>query len=479
MSATPQHGRVNVVFRAWRAFRRWRRARPFWGGLFTLLAGLEIFGTARVSFGGVTFQMGMSGFLVWLIPTILVTCGALMWFTPQQRMFYAIVGALTTVFSLVAVNLGGFFVGLLLGMVGTALGFAWVPRTPAPPPPPPADPPPSSEEEPPSREEALPREEPLSREEAVDDDPTVEDLLNGPPKRSPPFLVITLLLVGLAATGVAAGQWSGPAYAAPCPTPSASSSPTPSATSSPTPSASPSEDGGNIITDIVDGIGELLGAGATPALTPTPTLTPTPSAPARAEPAAATSPAPSATPSATSSAPEPCAPDPSGSPGPEETEEPENPDVKVIPPPDDVPPVNETPSRQTGSKLTMYGLRFDGVTELPTVDGGAMRVLQFSMAKAVTDNFELRPTIPDSKTMSLKSNPLTVEGHVRFFATSFKGKLGGLVPDESTPDKPSVLLIEKLELPIPVFYTDVEVQLAYVDCDKLTARELDNTIPTP
>ena len=54
-----------------------------------------------------------------------------MWFRPQQRIFYAVVAAVTALFSLIGVNLGGFFVGLLLGMVGSALGFAWVAGLPA------------------------------------------------------------------------------------------------------------------------------------------------------------------------------------------------------------------------------------------------------------------------------------------------------------------------------------------------------------
>jgi len=119
-----QPGRVG---QAWRGFRRWRRSRPFWGGLFTILAGVEILGTTKVSLAGLTLQMGPTGFLSWLIPTILVTCGLLMWLSPAQRIFYAVVGAVTAVYSLIGVNLGGFFIGMLLGMVGSALGFAWVP----------------------------------------------------------------------------------------------------------------------------------------------------------------------------------------------------------------------------------------------------------------------------------------------------------------------------------------------------------------
>ncbi|MEV0723315.1 DUF6114 domain-containing protein [Micromonospora purpureochromogenes] len=113
-----------------RGFRRWRRTRPFWGGLFTALAGLQIFGTTQMSLGGLALQMGPTGFLSWLIPTILVTCGLLIWFKPPHRVLYAVVAAVTALFSLIGVNLGGFFVGLLLGLVGSALGFAWTPDTP-------------------------------------------------------------------------------------------------------------------------------------------------------------------------------------------------------------------------------------------------------------------------------------------------------------------------------------------------------------
>ncbi|MFD0741385.1 DUF6114 domain-containing protein [Phytohabitans flavus] len=133
-SSTPQHARTGALVRGWRAFRMWRRTRPFWGGLFTILSGLEIFATTQGSLGGLSFQMGPTGFLSWLIPTILVACGLLMWGTPAQRMFYAIVAAMTAVFSLIGVNLGGFLVGLLLGMVGSALGFAWTPIAPPEPP---------------------------------------------------------------------------------------------------------------------------------------------------------------------------------------------------------------------------------------------------------------------------------------------------------------------------------------------------------
>jgi hypothetical protein len=125
-TAVQQHTRPGRLREAWGGFGRWRRTRPFWGGLLTTLAGLEIFSTTQMSLRGLSFQMGPTGFLSWLVPAILVTCGQLMWFRLQHRVLYAVVAAVTALFSLIGVNLGGFFIGLLLGIVGSALGFAWV-----------------------------------------------------------------------------------------------------------------------------------------------------------------------------------------------------------------------------------------------------------------------------------------------------------------------------------------------------------------
>src|SRR5262249_40266984 len=58
---------------------------------------------------------------------VVVLCGVLTWLMPSQRLFYGIVGNAAVVYSIVSVNLGGFFVGLLLGIFGGALSVAWVP----------------------------------------------------------------------------------------------------------------------------------------------------------------------------------------------------------------------------------------------------------------------------------------------------------------------------------------------------------------
>ncbi len=122
--ATPDDSRMT---RARRAFRRWRKSRPFWGGLLLIAAGVEIFYSGNLNLGNIQIHLGLNGFKSYIIPLVVVLCGALIWATPAQRMFYGIIGTASAVYSVVSVNLGGFIIGLVLGIFGGALSIAWVP----------------------------------------------------------------------------------------------------------------------------------------------------------------------------------------------------------------------------------------------------------------------------------------------------------------------------------------------------------------
>ncbi|MEU8592073.1 DUF6114 domain-containing protein [Streptomyces sp. NPDC048664] len=108
------------------AFRRWRAGRPFWGGLLLTLGGAETLLTEKASLK-VVMHIGMQGLAGYLLPVVMLLCGLLTLFSPGQRLFYSIVGVLASLGAWITSNLGGFLIGLLLGVVGSCLVFGWLP----------------------------------------------------------------------------------------------------------------------------------------------------------------------------------------------------------------------------------------------------------------------------------------------------------------------------------------------------------------
>jgi hypothetical protein len=105
-------------------FRTWRRSRPFWGAFLVILGGLEILYSEKAPLR-VVVHFGPLGIAGYLLPLIMVLCGLLMWFNPVQRTFYSILSVLLALGTWITSNLGGFIIGLLLGVVGGSLAFGW------------------------------------------------------------------------------------------------------------------------------------------------------------------------------------------------------------------------------------------------------------------------------------------------------------------------------------------------------------------
>jgi hypothetical protein len=131
-------GQRPVTSGNWReSWQRWRRTRPFWGGLLLGLAGLELIViplSGVLGHGAVklVIYIGIGGVFGVLIGALMITCGVLICVNPPHRVFYGIAGVLLGILSFPASNLGGFFIGMLLAIAGGGIAFAWTPLAPEP-----------------------------------------------------------------------------------------------------------------------------------------------------------------------------------------------------------------------------------------------------------------------------------------------------------------------------------------------------------
>jgi len=114
-------------------FRGWRRRRPFWGGVLLAAAGIELLvapaAQSLILPIDLIIYAGVAGISGNLIGVLLIGIGVLSWFQPAQKSFFGMVGIMLALVSFVTSNFGGFVIGMLLGIVGGALVFAWGPKT--------------------------------------------------------------------------------------------------------------------------------------------------------------------------------------------------------------------------------------------------------------------------------------------------------------------------------------------------------------
>lgn len=479
--------------RHWRGFRRWRRARPFAGGHLLVLSGLELLLSSNLDLGNLQMHVGQTGFLSYLLPAAMVLCGALVWATPQHRLFYGIIGSLVAVYALVGLNIGGFLVGTVLGIVGGALAIAWgPPRTP---------PAPVTGQDEDTVEETV---DPADDNAENPADPSDDDAEEQRQRDSRPIWFGAVVIpVAIAVVLLGAGVHAAPARAAPapsasCPTaratepagsattrpvgrptpkpgpkaakpagrPVAIPGPTATATATATPTApdGPGDPLADAWNDFTQGVEKFFNPSATPRSTPGPTGDPTgaPTPGPTGDPTAGPAPAaggPVRTPSASATprpaarrtlAPVPCL-------GPRV-------DRRAARAPGQ-PTAALRPALLTTPSLTMDDSVYDGVVDLPTA-AGPLRVLRFTMDKAVNTPFRLQVAEQGDNRTVVTSTELTTEGDVVFFTPRMEGKLFGLFPVTFTPASPPPLTLPKL------WFTDVSIDLAFINCRTLTAKTM-------
>ncbi|MFJ3845074.1 DUF6114 domain-containing protein [Streptomyces albidoflavus] len=114
--------------RVW--FRAFRRTRPFWGGVWLVAGGWTVlkFSLAPMQ---LVVSTGFDGIAGYLLGGGMILSGLVPLAAPQQRYTFGIIGAVLAVVSLVASNLGGFLLGMALGVLGGSMMVGWGPKRPA------------------------------------------------------------------------------------------------------------------------------------------------------------------------------------------------------------------------------------------------------------------------------------------------------------------------------------------------------------
>src|SRR5579884_3966283 len=111
-------------WQSWSRFKRWRRSRPFAGSILLILAGILVL-IGPLSLVALAFL----GNMIWaglLVGGLLLVMGLIQLFAPYYSLITGSVGIVLSLVSFV-VAVGGFGIGMILGIIGGALGVAWRP----------------------------------------------------------------------------------------------------------------------------------------------------------------------------------------------------------------------------------------------------------------------------------------------------------------------------------------------------------------
>ncbi|MGK2874165.1 MAG: DUF6114 domain-containing protein, partial [Nocardioides sp.] len=109
------------------AFRSFRRTRPFWGAIILAFGGYLVMQPMLGASFTMVVNMGMRGATPYLLGGIMILAAAVAVVAPSQRHFPAVIAMACAVLSLPFANLGGWILGMALGIIGSGLVFAWAP----------------------------------------------------------------------------------------------------------------------------------------------------------------------------------------------------------------------------------------------------------------------------------------------------------------------------------------------------------------
>lgn len=437
------------------AFRAWRRSRPFWGGLLLLISGIELVSlplSGVLTHGALklVIYIGIGGVFGILIGILLMAAGVMCWVDKTHRIFYGIAGLVLGILSFPASNLGGFFLGMLLAIVGGSLAFAWTQIEPASVSLSDLSGPPAEDEAADIEDTESDDEEPTAGldlitgedKEAVEDkDDTDQDTRGRAGYRTLAVAAMPALVVAglLAAPGNSASAASGGLciLGIIC----IGGSPSPSASASPSASSSTSASDESPATD--------ASPCATPSASASASASPSPSPTASCSPSAGASPQPSASGSSGSSS--------SGS-STGSTSKKNSKKAAVKQATADPSLVASTAtSVLTAGSVTLDNFQFDGLVDMPVAGGGTVQMMKFSASSAdLTGNVTVSVT-QDGTTTVTQSPSLAFSGDMTLYATKLSGTLLG-IPLTFTPSTISSVLLTVPNLitgVVPITMTNV------------------------
>ncbi|MGW6392596.1 DUF6114 domain-containing protein [Streptomyces sp. NPDC055103] len=119
-------GRVRVAYEWFRAFRR---TRPFWGGVWLVAGGWTVLRFSLSSLQLIV-STGFGGVAGYLVGGGMILCGLIPMALPSQRYTFGLIGVVLAVVSLVVSNLGGFLLGMTLGVLGGSMTVGWGAKRP-------------------------------------------------------------------------------------------------------------------------------------------------------------------------------------------------------------------------------------------------------------------------------------------------------------------------------------------------------------
>ncbi|ALO06936.1 hypothetical protein AQF52_1340 [Streptomyces venezuelae] len=112
-----------------RWFGAFRRTRPFWGGLWLIAGGWTVLKFSLSSLQLIV-STGFGGVAGYLVGGGMILCGLIPMALPAQRYTFGLIGTVLAVVSLVVSNLGGFLVGMALGVLGGSMTVGWGAKRP-------------------------------------------------------------------------------------------------------------------------------------------------------------------------------------------------------------------------------------------------------------------------------------------------------------------------------------------------------------